>query len=154
MVLFYSDIKGGWAGLGNINQDPLFVRGHLHNYYLSHSATGQVSNSPCIDEGRDPSAELGLDVYTTRTDFGSDVGMVDMGYHSPYALYAFSIIQIGSDIRIRWSANPGVSYVVEWSEDMASWTKVPVGQVSEWTDANAGGCEKRFYRVLEDEVPM
>jgi len=40
----YSDIQDGWAGLGNIALDPLFVAPGYGNYTLS-------ENSPCIDAG-------------------------------------------------------------------------------------------------------
>jgi parallel beta-helix repeat protein len=38
----YSDIEGGWAGVGNINADPLFVGDG--DYHLT-------ADSPCIDAG-------------------------------------------------------------------------------------------------------
>jgi len=37
-VITYSDVQGGWTGVGNINADPLFTAG----YHLS-------AGSPCID---------------------------------------------------------------------------------------------------------
>ncbi len=70
-------------GDGNIDSDPLFATGFLGDYYLSHTAAGQISNSPCINLGSDTAANLGLDTSTTRTDGGRDKGIVDMGYHYP-----------------------------------------------------------------------
>jgi hypothetical protein len=40
----YSDVQGGWTGLGNINNDPLFTNDGIFNLTLS---------SPCIDAGSD-----------------------------------------------------------------------------------------------------
>jgi hypothetical protein len=44
--LQYSDILGGWPGLGNINEDPLFIYPETLNFQLQ-------ENSPCIDSGID-----------------------------------------------------------------------------------------------------
>ena len=79
----YCNIQGGWEGEGNIDADPLFAGGPLGCYYLSHVATGQPFNSPCIDAGSDTAANLGLNVLTTRRDEIGDAGIVDMGYHYP-----------------------------------------------------------------------
>ena len=73
-TVLYSDVKGGWAGVGNIDSDPIFVSG----FYLSQTSAGQVSESPCIDAG-DPSSSLPS--TTTRTDGVLDSLIVDMGYH-------------------------------------------------------------------------
>jgi parallel beta-helix repeat protein len=70
----YSDVQGGWSGIGNRDADPLFVSG----YYLSQIAAGQVAQSPCVDAGN-PSSPMILG--TTRTDGAQDAGVVDMGYH-------------------------------------------------------------------------
>ena len=74
----YSDIEGGWPGVGNIDADPLFVTGPEGDYYLSQIASGQTVNSPCVDAG-DPASTM--IVGTTRTDGVRDEGIVDMGYH-------------------------------------------------------------------------
>jgi hypothetical protein len=82
----YSDIQGGWGGTGNINSDPCFVTGPEGDYYLSQIAAGQAVDSPCLDAGSDLAENLGMDVYTTRTNQFRDAGMVDMGYHYEVAL--------------------------------------------------------------------
>ncbi|MHC4620307.1 MAG: BACON domain-containing protein [Planctomycetota bacterium] len=79
--VMYSDIGGGWPGIGNIDADPCFVSGPLGDYYLSQVAAGQAVDSPCVDAGSDTAANLGLDDFTTRTDQFRDKGVVDMGYH-------------------------------------------------------------------------
>ncbi len=84
----YSDIQGGWSGTGNIDDNPLFVLGRFGEYYLSQFAAGQGADSPCINAGSDPAADICwnsstvcLDAFTTRTDNWEDIETVDMGFH-------------------------------------------------------------------------
>ncbi len=77
----YCDVKGDWAGAGNINADPLFVTGSDGDYYLSQTAAGQGTDSPCVDVGSDLASNLGMDSQTTRTDQTVDSAYVDMGFH-------------------------------------------------------------------------
>ena len=69
------------TGAGVISADPLFATGPLGAYYLSLVAAGQANDSPCVNAGSDTSANLGLNLYTTRVDDMGDSGLVDMGYH-------------------------------------------------------------------------
>jgi len=70
-TIFYSNIEGGYEGVGNIDTDPLFIERDLWgDYHLS----------PCVDAGN---PESDLIVGTTRTDGILDSGVVDMGYHYP-----------------------------------------------------------------------
>ncbi len=91
-IVSYSDVQGGWPGEGNIDADPLFFAGPEGNYYFSQVAAGQAEDSPCLDAGSEPSADICfdsgegtvcLDQRPTRTDFVDDAGQVDMGYHYP-----------------------------------------------------------------------
>jgi hypothetical protein len=83
----YSNIMGGYSGAGNINQNPLFMRGPLGAYYLKQINAGQPVNSPCIDAGdhivgRDFAS--GYTAFgTTRIDRVEDGDIIDMGYHYP-----------------------------------------------------------------------
>ncbi|MBN2054303.1 hypothetical protein JW905_05240 [bacterium] len=91
--VYRSDIQGGWAGTGNINQNPLFVTGPEGSLYLSQIAAGQAQNSPCINIGFYQAADLCFigasgetvcfDELTTRTDEIGDTGIVDIGCHYP-----------------------------------------------------------------------
>jgi hypothetical protein len=74
----YSDVQGGFAGVGNINIDPLFVDAANGNLRLS-------VGSPCIDAGDPafvplPDAELDPDGRIRVWDGNGDsVARVDMG---------------------------------------------------------------------------
>ncbi len=65
---FFSNIQGGYPGIGNIDVDPLFIGGDPFDYHLS-------PNSPCIDAGTDNGAPT--------SDFDDNPrpqgGAVDMG---------------------------------------------------------------------------
>jgi len=110
----YCDVEGGYAGQGNIDEDPLFVSGPLHGYYLSETAAGQGADSPCIDAGSDTAANLGLDDRTTRTDEAPDVGIVDMGYHA----------EISPRIRGDVDGN-GIVDGLDLTAVLAAWDSVP-----------------------------
>jgi len=56
----YSDVQGGYPGLGNIDADPLFVDAVGGDYHLQ-------AGSPCLDAG-DPTH---LDPDATRADMGA-----------------------------------------------------------------------------------
>ncbi|MCF7810989.1 choice-of-anchor D domain-containing protein, partial [bacterium] len=60
MTVTYSDVEGGYAGAGNINNDPSFVDPGNGDYHLN-------ADSPCIDSG-DPNAEADPD--ETNVDMG------------------------------------------------------------------------------------
>ncbi|UCF81376.1 MAG: PKD domain-containing protein, partial [Acidobacteriota bacterium] len=74
-------LLGDFSGPGNIRLNPLFATGPGGDYYLSQTAAGQGSDSPCLDAGSDTVAAVGMTDTTTRTDRVEDAGTVDMGYH-------------------------------------------------------------------------
>jgi len=148
----YTDIgDGDFAGSnGNISADPQFVSGPYHAYYLSQTAAGQGSDSPCVDVGSDMAVNLGLDGATTRTDAVPDAGTVDMGYHPWPQPVIMTIERVGSDVVITWNARSDISYVVGWSDNLSTWNPVPVGEESSWTDTDTSSYVEKFYRVSED----
>jgi parallel beta-helix repeat protein len=161
LTVRYSNVQGGSSeayiesgctldlDVTNIDADPLFVSGSLGDYYLSQMICGQAMDSPCVDAGSDTAENLGLDRYTTRTDGMPDTGIVDMGYHSPYVLCVDCIDCIGNDVVIYWNALSGVSYTVQWSDDMSTWNDVLVGETDNWTDIGGALESQRYYRVVE-----
>lgn len=55
----------------------------------------------------------------------------------------------GPDVIVQWPAQSGISYSVQWSEDLMHWNNVPVGQTGRWTDTGIPApVSKRFYRVV------
>jgi hypothetical protein len=66
-----------------IDDDPMLVdlgNGDNGDAYLSHIASGQVGDSPCIDAGNPLTIPFGI----TRTDRVPDTAVIDMGYHNIY----------------------------------------------------------------------
>jgi len=61
ITVIYSDIQGGWPGIGNTDHDPLFIDSYNDNFNL-------LYNSPCINTG-DPSSPIDPD--GTRADMGA-----------------------------------------------------------------------------------
>ena len=60
MVATFSDVQGGWAGAGNINADPLFIRnpstvlngdGTVNTALSDFGDLRLRSGSPCVDVG-------------------------------------------------------------------------------------------------------
>ena len=150
VTISHCDISDGDLGglFGNIWYDPLFVSGPAHAYYLSQTAAGQGTDSPCLDAGSDMAWSLGVDRLTTRTDGVRDTGTTDMGYHADYALSIGSITH-SSDVTIYWNAQPGLEYIVEWSDDRQDWNEADVGVASSWADTDTAGYARKFYRVRE-----
>ncbi|NOR43993.1 MAG: DUF1565 domain-containing protein [Candidatus Delongbacteria bacterium] len=77
----YSDIQGGYEGIGNIDIDPLFVDPNNKNFHL------QVT-SPCIDAG-DPTSP-----------YDPDGTIMDMGacFYYQYFPFVLHISTTGSDV--------------------------------------------------------
>jgi len=87
----YSNVQEGWSGIGNINDDPLFIDADGFD-----ETTGTVddnlrlsSDSPCIDTGDNISVAVttDLDVHSRIADGDcNDTEIVDMGaYEFSYA---------------------------------------------------------------------
>jgi hypothetical protein len=70
-VITYSDIEGGYGGVGNINVDPLFVNSAAGDYHFQ-------LGSPCIDTGSNAAVPLSI---TTDIEGNPRIlgGIVDMG---------------------------------------------------------------------------
>jgi len=84
----FSDIQGGWGGIGNIDADPLFVAAENGDFRLQ-------NGSPCADRG-DPSSPVDSD--GSRTDMGIRFGKVNP------KVYPFSVATVRDSIleTTRW----------------------------------------------------
>ncbi len=120
LSVYYSDVQGGqaagkidwpicgptltWANNlpGTAQDSPLFVSG----YYLSQTASGQGTNSPCVNRGSSLDAAASLPLgrfrYTTRTDKVYDTDKIDLGYHYRRP-GTFSLGDITLDSAVDWA---------------------------------------------------
>ncbi len=70
ITITYSDIQGGWTGIGNIDADPLFADPANGDFHLTWAnfPIPDDTKSPCIDAG-DPASPLDPD--STIADMGA-----------------------------------------------------------------------------------
>ena len=81
---------------------------------------------------------------TTSPDASYNVSAV-----TPPANFTATAHVSGTDVIVQWPAQSGISYSVQWSDDLRRWANVPVGQSGTWTDAGIpASVSKRFYRVV------
>ena len=71
-VITYSDVEGGWEGLGNIDADPLFTDPENGDYSLQ-------DGSPCIDAGTADIDGDGVDDITDYAGSAPDMGAYEFG---------------------------------------------------------------------------
>jgi len=72
-VINYSTYEGGYVGVGNLDEDPLFVPGPLGDAYLD-------LGRPALDAGDPTSVVI---AGTTQVDEQQDTGVLDQGFHYP-----------------------------------------------------------------------
>jgi hypothetical protein len=92
-VISYSDIQGGWPGIGNINADPLFIdaEGSDETVGTADDNVRLSAASPCVDTGYNTSVPVDittdLDGHPRIADGDcNDTQIVDMGvYEFDYA---------------------------------------------------------------------
>jgi len=67
---------------------------------------------------------------------------------TPAANFTASATLSGNTVTLQWPAQSGISYAVQWSDDLIRWSSTAVGQTGTWTDPNTPPpAVKRFYRV-------
>jgi hypothetical protein len=76
IAVTYSAIEGGWAGVGNIDDDPLFVDPATDDYRLKPVSACQPV-SPCVDTGN-PTSAYANEPASHCPEYGY-VGRIDMG---------------------------------------------------------------------------
>lgn len=108
---YNNSLEGCAMGPGDITADPLFVSGFARDFLLSQIGSGQPRTSPCVDAGDTlaMTQPINLDSllrsWTTRTDSGFDLGLLDMGYHYPGGI----MVGIAEGLRSRVSAHGTVA---------------------------------------------
>jgi hypothetical protein len=76
----YSDVQGGWSGVGNVNADPGFIGTTL----TGPGDYGLSSSSPCIDAGENAAVPLGIATdLAGLTRFVDDPETPDSGFGQP-----------------------------------------------------------------------
>jgi hypothetical protein len=76
----YSDIQGGWVGVGNIDADPAFI-GQTLTGPLDY---GLASSSPCIDAGNNVAVPIGVETDLVGLPrFVDDPETPDSGFGQP-----------------------------------------------------------------------
>jgi len=167
----FSCIRGGWAGEGNIADDPLFVPTNdpPHTCYLAHTGP-QAGDSPCLDAGRGSTADYGIPSYrTTCTDGGADgdddgdegTGPIDMGYHygDGYAgngdtyieLVSFEARATGNQIVLTWETGAEIDnagFVIYRTVGRSNDYK----QLSDLIPANGSPASGASYRLIDSDV--
>jgi len=68
---------------------------------------------------------------------------------TPPANFTATATVTGGNAVIQWPSQPGISYSVQWSDDLIHWHNIPVGLTNTWTDTAAiTTYPRRFYRVM------
>jgi hypothetical protein len=108
-------------GEGNIDQDPMFTRGGLGDFYLRQEQAGQGIDSSCVNAGEQyimsdlqtpPPGGYNLDMaITTSIQNHYDIGFTDMGYHyqfydGPPVRYDLELSVMGPGV-VRYYYFPG-----------------------------------------------
>ena len=126
ITVTYSDIEGGESNVyladegsildwdvepgdpcypSNIDANPYF----FGNYMLSHIASGQTEDSPCIDAGSALASDLSLDTYSTRIDLVWDANEVDLGFHTRIGTVSdISDANAVAVLTLQWDSDGGV----------------------------------------------
>jgi hypothetical protein len=136
----YCDVQGGFAGLGNINHNPIF---------LSPTNLIIVEGSPCIDAGN-PNAAYNDICFppSLGTSFN------DMGAHGGPRAGATIEIETWPQIEVLlFGGVPGYTYLIQASTDLLNWQTVEqfqiaqLGAVTNYFEPTTNTLPHRFYRL-------
>lgn len=73
-TITYSDIQGGWSGIGNIDIYPYFRDPDFSDFHLQSTVCGDPYNSPCIDAGDPSIQDIVIDCNWGMGTIASDMG--------------------------------------------------------------------------------
>lgn len=106
-LVTYSNVKGGWPGVGNINKDPLFVDPSWDDFHLR-------GDSPCKDAGDNGAMDLPLEDFEGDPRMANSV--TDMGADEFYAhLYLTGDPSPGEWMRLCITGAPQTGPVMIWA---------------------------------------
>ena len=96
--VLYCDVEGGWAGVGNIDADPLFAEAAIQDYHI-------LRTSPCRDTGWDGAAGLPDEDFEgdPRPFLTADMGADEFHYH----LYHLGDLTPGGWMDLKFVGPPG-----------------------------------------------
>ncbi len=110
--IHYSDVYGGWPGIGNIDADPLFADPIMGDFNLTWANYPEPDStkSPCIDAGLPDSSYFDPD--NTRNDMGT------FYFHQYLPAIRDLTISLSADtVRIIWSTVPGAAEYLIFNSD-------------------------------------
>jgi len=99
-TITYCVIQGGWEGIGNLDQDPLFRDPENDDYHLMAVECGDPFDSPCIDAGNPHFLDDTLDCSHGLATSFSDIGAYGGGDASGIVIevpYNYETIQEAID---------------------------------------------------------
>ena len=136
----YSDIQGGFAGVGNINLNPIFYS--TDNLII-------VPGSPCINKGN-------TNLVYNNVYFPPSLGHLhnDMGAHGGPGAGAKMEIEIWPQIEVLFYGGvPGYNYLIQASTNLSDWQTVEpvqiahVGDVANFVEPSTNTLPRRFYKL-------
>jgi hypothetical protein len=134
-VIRYCNLAEPYAGEGNTSADPLFVGLAAHDFRLA-------PHSPSIDSGN-PASPLDPD--------GSAADQGAFAFLAPAPALGTPRRRAGETVEISLVAYPQRNYVIESSQDLATWgflkTVFQTVETNLVADPSAAGEPRRFYRA-------
>ncbi len=159
----YTDIKGGYTGVGNINEDPLFTdatnpAGADGIWMTADDGLSIKTTSPAINTGINTPVTLPRDLAEATRIQNS---IVDMGAYEtlvidttlPINLISFTAQPQENQVLLTWqtsSESNSVGFEIERSENAREFTTI--GFVK--SEANNGNSNEKLGYQFLDETPM
>jgi predicted outer membrane repeat protein len=141
----YSIIEGGYAGMGNLNQNPLFVNAAANDYATQ-------SNSPATDAGNNAAIPAGI--ITDLAGFDRIIGgMVNIGAYEtsssvlPVELLYFKGEVVENGNLLTWETASEINnkgFEIQRSKDGRNWFEIG------FVEGNGTTLENSTYEFLDD----
>lgn len=112
----HCNIQGGWAGIGNIDADPLFFDAPGGDFHLKQDPCQPGVINPSVDAGNHTAFNVALQDGSTRTDGVADSSQADLGAHyGPPAILNFETdadeLQESAGGTIQFALRPGLVHL-------------------------------------------